>query len=45
MNLKNRKRLLAFASFLDRRATGMRAFVKARTPKRQKRAPTVELPK
>ena len=37
LSLANRKRLLAFAAWLDRRAAGVRAFVRATTPKRGKR--------
>lgn len=38
MNLKNRKRLLALASRLDRWALQLRAYVKAQTPKRPRKA-------
>ena len=34
MNLKTRRRLLALARFMQRRAKGLRAYVKARTPRR-----------
>ncbi len=41
MNLKNRQRLLALARFLDRRAAGLRSYVKAHTPRRARNvAPT-----
>lgn len=37
LSLANRKRLLSFAAWLDRRAAGVRAFVRATTPRKGKR--------
>jgi len=37
MNLTNRRRILALARFLDRRAASLRAFVRRVTPKRERR--------
>lgn len=36
MNLKNRRKLLALASWLDKRAMRIRAYVREQTPKRKK---------
>lgn len=42
MRKANRNRLLKIAGWLDRRAAGIRAFVKRRTPKRGPRIEVVK---
>ena len=37
MSFKNRRRLIALARFLDRRAASLRAYVRRVTPKRERR--------
>ncbi len=44
MNKANRQRLLAFARFLDRRASGIRNYVKRVTPKRARNVVSPEAP-
>lgn len=45
MNLKNRNRLLAVARLLDRRAAGIRVYVRRVTPKRARNGNSPEAEK